>query len=197
MTDGETNHGGFLTLGAVPNTQEATPQDNTAGSRISTMLNAGNLVPFALFVVGVALVYMLSLRTGPAPASAEQQLVEARVDNALTQLKNVQSRTSQKILGHFEYDITTRQVPPQRLSGNPFIFYPPSQQPGLNEPQAQGESSQQTGPFARELSESLAIAEKLVLQSVLTGKHSNTAMISGNLITEGQKINGYCSPVHL
>ncbi len=155
------------------------------------MLNAGNLVPFALFVAGVALVYILSLRTGPAPASAEQQLVEAQVESALTQLKNVQSRTSQKILGHFEYDITTRQVPPERLNGNPFIFYPPSQQPGQLALPDQDESPQQAEPFARKLSKALAVAEKLVLQSVLTGKHSNTAMISGNLITEGQKINGW------
>ncbi len=190
MTDDVNNHSGVNSVGSQANTSAAAPQYIKPTNGISSMLNLDNLIPFGLFAVGVIVVYMLSLRTGPNTASAEQELMEAQIDSALVQLQSVQNQTSEDILQRFEYDITTRQVPPRRLNGNPFIFYPPSQRSDPK-PLATDDSSKPDEPLGRELSHAITLAEQLELQSVLTGKHGKTAMISGNLITEGQKIEGW------
>ncbi len=160
-------------------------------------LNRPNLLLLGLFIAGLAGVYVYSLREGPETASAEQRLVEAQVNSAIMGLRsNPVGKISRQdraavIVETFYYEAKQRQIPLESLNCNPFIFTPPESaattalKPQLEELPKPSASAQ------RELSDALAAVKQLKLQSVMMGSHGAMAMISNNLLTEGQQISGW------
>ncbi len=154
-------------------------------------LSSTNLILAILFAAGIFGVYLLSLNGGLAKASAQQQAVETSVDNALVLLNNStlnkkESKEEKEIVQAFYYEARQRQIPLKNLKTNPFVYEPPRYSPAspykadkiqIIEPQQEPDvlSAYET-------------AEKLTLQSVLKGSSGATAMISNNLLAEGQKI---------
>ena len=171
-----------------------------AGANLLTRLGAwkqGNLLLAVLFVAGIGCVYLLSLRNGPATASAQQKDQELKVESVLTQIRVRSAQTTgggavntHALVDTFYYETRQRQVPAEELPGNPFEFKPPVGNPTMpvSAPVEEGESN---AVGAKRLSEAIEAVRQLKLQSVLAGAGGATAMISNNLLTEGQTIAGW------
>jgi len=179
------------------------PEPSSAGPHLSRggrlrALGRGNMVLVLLFAAGLGCVYLLSLRSGPAKASAEQHRVELQVDSAILQLassnlgKVGQRGGATALVRTFYYQARHRQIPPEALEGNPFV-YTEAQSDLAAGLKATGEQSSppQQEIQQRNLSQALAAAKQLTLQSVLMNSHGRMAMISNNLLTEGQEIQGW------
>ncbi len=159
-----------------------------------------NIFLVVLFAGTAAVVYGLSLRKGPAEASAEQKTMETRVDSAILRIANedpAQAKTpssgqiTSRILKNFSNQIVERQIPLRDLKKNPFVFLslapansivvkkPPKPKPATKSPEEK----------SRE--EAMAILGTLHLQSVIMGRSGGTAIISNNLLTVGQSIEGF------
>jgi len=156
----------------------------------------GNLVLVGLFAASIACVYLLSLRSTPTAASAEQRRTELHVESALSLLvgpnptDTEKSRRARAVLDAFYCQAAQRQIPLEKLSGNPFIFRPPGEAASpAAEPLAAPPSPE--NPRDKELSEALTAVGQLTLQSVLMGSGGTTAMISNNILSEGQTIRGW------
>ena len=197
MPDQEFNVTGASPVQSIDNL--ATPPP-TAGANLLARLGAwkqGNVLLAVLFVAGIGCVYLLSLRNGPARASAQQKDEELKVETALTQIR---VRSAQPPAGRaantnvlvdtFYYETRQRQIPAEELPDNPFEFTLPAAKQSLpvSVPSEEGESN---AVGAKRLSEALDAVQQLKLQSVLAGTGGATAMISNNLLTEGQSIAGW------
>jgi len=155
----------------------------------------GNILLIGLFVTGAATVYGLSLRRGPAPASAEEKAAELQVDSALLQLtqgaKGHAATNTQEVIRSFYQEVAQRQIPLNQLSKNPFEFVPPM--PAV--PTGTQQEQQGTKPTAAKQDphpDPMAVLQSLVLQSVMRGgDRGASAIISGNLLTVGEKIEGF------
>jgi hypothetical protein len=173
-----------------PAPPEPPPAAPSAAGKL--LANKGNLLLAGLFAGGIFLVYLLSLRGGPSTANAEQQQVELQVETALSQFsangRKEESRKAREVVGSFYREARQRQVPIKQLSGNPFVYKSPG--PAEAAP-VKAQPAQEETIAARNLGEALDAARQLVLQSVLTGEHGNTAMISNNLLTEGQTLGDW------
>ena len=77
------------------------------------------------------------------------------------------------------------------LAGNPFIFVPPRSAVAAVAKPAEPPKPKVDDRKKQELSDALASVKALSLQSVLMGGRSAVAMISNNLLTEGQVIHGW------
>ncbi len=152
-------------------------------------LNAVNLILIGLVAAGILSVYMLSLFSGPAEASAEMQSNEARVDAALSKMSaGVNDKDPIAMIDTFYYEARQRQIPLGQLHGNPFVF---EASMGLN-----STSPMDHGPIkgsARiQKQQAMGAVQSLVLQTVLKAEGDRTkAIISNNLVSEGQNINGW------
>lgn len=153
---------------------------------------SANLLLVGLFAAGIACLWVLSLHKGPAAACADEATVETTVDNALSQLTPSNGQNSKEtaaVLDTFYYEAKHRQLPLGRLKGNPFVFSRPARAVAAPaEPVATPVPAPTAGNAA---GEALAAAARLSLQSVLMGNHETVAMISNNLLTEGQTIQGW------
>ncbi len=153
----------------------------------------GNSPLVTLFVMALAGVYLMSLRNEPAAASA-QQVQDGQVEIALARWQ-ARSEVVQKaggsasdLVNTFYYETKQRQIPLDRLGTNPFEFKPPAAAPpplvtNSTEPQPTGEEAAAI--------DALSAVKELRLQSILAGPHGATAMISNNILTEGQLIHGW------
>jgi len=156
----------------------------------------GNLFLVVLFAAGLAALYVLRLRAAPAQASAEQLRVQSQVDTALTKLSDFRLAARKPTDGGpdvadvFYFEARHRQIPLAQLRGNPFVFVAPSPKTHPLAPLKPG-PQETSGEETEQLSEAMAAVKALTLQSVLTGEHGATVMISNNLLTEGQKIRGW------
>jgi hypothetical protein len=181
-----------------PPASEAASPAAQAGpaARVLQALRQGNLLLVALVLAGLAGVYLLSLRSGPATASAQQVQDEMRVDAALTNLRHppeggLAAQKSRTIIDMFYHETRQKQVPVSQLVANPFVFKIPgagvamlvSQEPD----QAVKTDVDMSGPAA------LAAVRQLKLQSVLMGSRpsESLAMVSNNLLAVGQEVGGW------
>ena len=156
----------------------------------------GNLLPAVLFLAGIGMVALLSLRSGPASALAQQSENETNVTSTLTQLKSDAARgakaynKAKAVVEMFHYQTDQRQIPPNQLEGNPFEFRVRREE----QPKQLAAAARETvEPSADSLglAEAMTVVKKLQLQSVLKSSNGATAMISNNLLTEGQVIQGW------
>ena len=103
MTELQTNLGnGSYPAGGAGNTMPGpedqranTPGSGTKGPARFQIPGAGGLVLVGLFLAGITGLYVLSLSSGPASASASDadRLVEARIDSVLSELDGPASST--------------------------------------------------------------------------------------------------------
>ena len=156
-------------------------------------INSANLLLVGLFVAGTGCLYLLSLANGPEAASAGERSTEAKIDAVLMQIGKVKEdagETTSAIVDTFYYEAAQRQIPLDQLAGNPFRYRPAhaSQDAAANgNPAPGGEQARRDAA----VEDAAAAVQKLVLQSVLTGADGAKAMISNNLLSEGQTINGW------
>jgi len=161
-----------------------------------------NAFLMALFITGAAVVYGLSIKKEPAKASAEQKLVEAQIDSAILRLSQqaVDSstrpsagRVTREILRSFQERILKSQIPLRNLAKNPFVFVPPVRMaPVVNNKNSDtGKAANSQSSQRKTQQDIIESLKKLHLQSVMIGKGGATAIISNNLLTVGQKIEGF------
>ncbi|MFP3936892.1 MAG: hypothetical protein ACLFVW_01030 [Phycisphaerae bacterium] len=151
----------------------------------------GNLVVPAVFVMGIAVVYMLGMRAGPREASADEQQNELRVESALDRLDRVETddRDAKTVVQSFYTNTKRRQIPAGNLSRNVFT----TEHAGLGEdPQSYSESDggESSGGSSAQR-EALSRVKSLRLQSVLSGQSDSRALISDTLVSEGETIEGW------
>lgn len=163
--------------------------------RRNPFLTRGNLLMAVLFAGGIAGVYALSLRMGPARAMASQMQAHSRVDAALNALNVLDAKGSvemhkrnsaRAIVNEFYMAAKQRQVQAEALQGNPFI----RQDPRKAQAEAPGAPVEPETKPAEDMAASLQAVKTLKLQSVLVGKET-IAVISNNLLTVGQTIKGW------
>jgi hypothetical protein len=182
---------------------EGTPEAVKQAGHTFRAFKQGNMPLVVLFAAGIACVYLLSLRQGPARASAQQQADELRVESALIQLRvradeaktpagsaAAMAGSAAALVETFYYETKQRQIPPDQLAGNPFEFKPPKKESPKSVAALPTESEEPLGDATR-YGDALTAVKQLRLQSVLSGPYGATAMISNNLLTEGQVICGW------
>ncbi|MCJ7544016.1 MAG: hypothetical protein MUP47_05525 [Phycisphaerae bacterium] len=163
--------------------------------RILRWFKQGNTPLAVLFAAALASVYLLSLRHGPASAMAQEKAEDGQVETALaqwqarTEVAKRTAGTAADLVTTFYYETQQRQIPPERLAGNPFEFKPLSSAPAV--PLASAAEPEPPGGDPSGTIDALSALKELRLQSVLAGPHGATAMISNNILTEGQVIRGW------
>jgi hypothetical protein len=159
-------------------------------------LARGNVLLIGLFVAAIAGVYILRVSNGPPKASAAVQENETKMDSFLQTIDQLnsdkQKATSDSVASTFYYEARQRQIDVKELRVNPFDFQAPPE-PGVTPTTAPVDSARvvQDQEDAQELSQAMAGAKALKLQSVIAGSGGATAMISNNLLTVGQRISGW------
>lgn len=150
----------------------------------------GNLVVPAVFVMGIAIVYMLGMRAGPREASADEQQNELRVETALTRLDNVETddRDAKTVVQSFYTDTKRRQIPADELQRNIFAAEHTGRSDGRQGYDSDGGDSSGGSSALRD---ALSRARSLRLQSVLSGQNDSRALISDTLVSEGETIEGW------
>jgi hypothetical protein len=162
-------------------------------SRRASVIIRNNLILACLFAAGLLGVYLLSLRGGPTQASAEQLQAEQQVDAALLakspSIKD--SRSAKTIVDSFYEEARLRQIPIGSLKTNPFlqrVRLAAAIAPAATNP---AESAIATVASMDQTAATDAV-KQLKLQTILSGADGRAlAMISNNLISEGQTISGW------
>ncbi len=159
-------------------------------------LRGGNMLIVAVFAASLIGLYIYSISRGPKEASAKEQLVEAQVDNAILTLKALsqtspKSNSATRMVEAFYYEAKQRQVPLEKLNGNPFIFIPPEPVEPAEPEVKEFDKTPEPNAQEKELADAMAEVKKLKLQSVMVGSSSAIAMISNNLLSVGQEISGW------
>jgi len=173
--------------------EPSVPQTSSMGGKLR-QLGGGNLVLVGLFVAGALCVYFLSIRKGPSQASAEQLTAEAKVEVALNQIRQDEEdragRPSEAmaVVESFYHETGARQIPASKLKGNPFAFKPPGEEESAPRDTQETGFSVFDGPV---YGTKLCPVDQLHLQSILKGRDGAVAMISNNLLREGQTIEGW------
>ncbi len=172
----------------------------SAGGSYKAQMTRTNIILVLLFIGGAGMVYGLSLRKGPASASAQQQLIESNVDSAIDRLKHgggrapAAQRVTRDLLGDFSQKIVRWQVPMDQLAKNPFVFISPAPQPDAPSVKAAAlRKRPEKTPEQLTLEQVMVRFKKLRLQSVMmgSGDGDGVAIISNNLLTVGQQIEGF------
>ncbi len=185
-----------------PAAEAQAPAGRQEAGTYRAQMTRANVMLALLFIGGAAGVYALSLREGPAEASAEQQLAEAQVDSAIERFSQRPSgssrptagRMTRELLRDFYSEIRQRQIPLKGLKKDPFLFVRPA---GEALPSAAEEAKRPAGGPREDarpeesLEEAQARFETLQLRSIMMGRGGGTAIISNNLVTVGQKIDWF------
>ena len=144
-----------------------------------------------LFAAGLAFLYVMNLMKGPATASAQQMQAQSDVEQALIKLSSSGAapgpgKTTAAIVETFYCEAKHRQIPADSLKSNPFVFkaIPPAPPP------APPEANVVVKSVEPGVAEAMDAVKALSLRSVLMGAKP-AAIISDNLLTEGQSIHGW------
>ncbi len=179
--------------GAAPPTTTSGPGKRPAAHKGPKLpISTVNFLMIGLYGTGILGVYLLSLRTGPKAASAEEQATTAKVEVLLNMDRdaNAQPKLDEtaSVVDTFYYEAEQRQIPLRLLVGNPFLYVPP----GIGDPNEEDPNVSVTRTDKeKERERMMAVARSLQLQSVLSKGERAMAIISGNLVAEGQSINGW------
>lgn len=169
-------------------------------SRYRAQMARANVFMGALFIGAAALVYGLALRKGPSRAAAAMdRAVQADVDNAIRRFASdawLSPRTARPgmrasmLLRSFHEQVRRRQIPLEQLAKDPFEFVPPP--PLKPVTTAPAEPAPPAGAVTRAEPTRAEVRErfkKLRLQAVQKGRAGAIAIISNNLVAEGQAID--------
>jgi len=157
----------------------------------------GNMLLIGVFAAGIVCVCVLGLRQVPQGALGEQQPSEIPTKTKLKDMVNNNPADETKpgkgmgIVDTFYYQAKQRQIPIEALPGNPFV----SRSPRLAAPKPKM-ATKDVEDQDDSLTEAIKRVKELRLQSVLVGSGGATAMISGQLLTKGQKIREW-TVVHI
>ncbi|MDY7011428.1 MAG: hypothetical protein SVV80_11860 [Planctomycetota bacterium] len=191
------------TEGVAPEVGEGSDGANRQQKRKSAyraQMIRSNIFLIVLFVGGAAAIYGLSLRKGPDEASAEQQMAETQVDSAILRIANedpIKAKTpssgqiTSRVLKNFYDRIAERQIPLSELKKNPFVFVPAAPVTPFVVKSSSQSGTTEKSPEEKRREETTAILKTLHLQSVMMGRDGGTALISNNLLTVGQTIEGF------
>ncbi len=169
-------------------------------SHYKAQMMRSNIFFVVLFIGGAATVYGLSLRKGPAAASAEQKMVETQVDSAILRIANEDStgvktpssgQITSRVLKNFYDQIAERQIPLSELKKNPFVFIPTAPATSIVVKNSQKPKVIEKSPEEKSHEETMVVLKTLHLQSVMMGQDGGTAIISDNLLMVGQTIEGF------
>lgn len=146
-----------------------------------------------LFIAGVGVVGIMSLRDGPAKASATDKATEQQVEDFLAksgpkddQVKQFQD--TKEVVDTFYHYASRHQVPLDDLNSNPFVFGD-KKDAAANAGRAAG--NKQAKLAAKRRAELHAEFSKLKLQSVMMGPRGGTAIIDNNFLAKGHKIGSF------
>jgi len=186
---------GMIPAGRSPSAFEPSAGYRPSGRALP--ISKGNLLLAGAFAAGIVCIYILSLRGGPSQASAEQNETQTQVDNVLSKLAAAGagggiSKKDQAGINTSYYEARHRQIDLSALRGNPFVFArSPADKPASRPENPVGAKVEPKAEESQDYTRALQEAQKLSLQTILTGSSGSTAMISNNLLTEGQTINGW------
>ena len=181
---------------------EPAPVDQPAPARVTKParkkrlpISGNNLVLAAMFVGGVAAVYILKLSVKPDTASATQRNAELKVDAAIAQMTSPKPKatgltTAQSVVDTLRNDAVDRQIPAWVVGKNPFIFKVPKKKPrdSTHENTKSGLNTGSDIDLAK--AEALSRVRGLELQTILIVAEP-IAMISGRSITKGRMVRGW------
>ena len=179
---------------APPAIPAGSPGKPPVRKRGKVRLSPVNFVMIGLYGAGILGVYLLSLRAGLPKVQAAQQTDIQRVEEELRKLDKTIIPTESKIdetvavVDTFYYEASQRQIPLKQLPVNPFLYVPPDANKLKLTPTGRSVAQIQR---AEELARAEEAFKRLELQSVLTGGETPTAIISGNLVSEGQTVDGW------
>jgi len=164
---------------------------------VMAQLRFSSFLPAGMFVAGLACVLLLAAQSGPAPASAQATQTETQVESTLSRLVSsaqagkLPAGQDEAIINTFYYEARHRQISVADLRSNPFVFTRIAGVSGASLLGAAPAASQAASDGALEYGQAVLAARGLTLQTILTGSGRSTAMISNNLLTEGQTICGW------
>ena len=165
-----------------------------AAARKARSLGQGNLMLIAMFLTTLGGLYLLSEWRGPTRATAENRTAEHQVDDALARLDgNGRAKTHtdvKALVDGFYGQAKERQIVLADLACNPFVYQPVRMRPSVV-PKAPATPTPTQVERTQRVEDALKDAQALRLQSVLVGQGQNSAIISNNLLTVGQKIRGW------
>ncbi|MFP4053742.1 MAG: hypothetical protein ACLFV7_07760 [Phycisphaerae bacterium] len=173
---------------------EATPAPPSGAEKAKADLaekvnkvGAANLMLAGLFVAGIVVLYLLSLRGNAEKAVAQQTTEEIRVSGALAKFSRRRD-SAKSIVDSFYFDAAQRQIPRKMLSGDPFEAQERKEpEPVEIDPEMVVVQPETTSEKAR----ALAAAKALRLQSILSGPQGDIAMIGNELIRLGDSVAGW------
>lgn len=183
--------------GAPDDSVVTPPPPRTGLSRRSKTIIRNNLLLAAMFLGGLAGLMLLHMRSGPQQAQAqlsrEEMQVEAVIGKIGKTFSGSSDRSAKEIVDSFYFEARERQIPLEKLRGNPFVFTLPATAAPVETAPVVEAATRPAGenPEVRAQTDAMAAAHGLQLQTVLSGAHGATAMISNNLLGEGQTIAGW------
>ena len=158
----------------------------------------GNMLLIGVFAAGILCVCVLGLRQPPQGASGQQSPSQMPAESQLEGLGKGKPNGELKpgegmgIVHTFYYQAKQRQIPIEALPGNPFV----SRSPRLAAPPVAQTPTKGDDAHYDSLIEAIEQVKTLKLQSVMVGSGKATAMISGQILTEGKKIQAW-TVVHI
>ncbi len=154
-------------------------------------VNRSAVILLITCLMGVGAIYLFGLRNKPKEATAQEQEVEAKVDQVLAKLVNQQKKaearklfqdTDNMVRVFYDYP-AKQQVEVDQLQRNPFSRIL-AKDDGANDVD---EALKRREQLRTELSGKSA---KFVLQSVLQGRKGAKCLIDGNIYSEGETLDG-------
>ena len=157
----------------------------------------GNIVLAVMTAASLGAVGLLALRAKPQAASAEETQAGTQLEATIAMLDmpaHVRDGKADTMKEAFYCESARRQIPMEKLLGNPFVFVSPEPPPETTtKPDKSSSRSAKRQSLSRneEFSRAMREVRKLELESVLLGPQGPVAMISGNLLAKGQIISGW------
>lgn len=164
------------------------------GQTNRSKVNKATLAMIGLFVAGAAVVGILSMRSGPAPATANDQAAEEQVNSfiARTEGQNEQLKDfkdTKEVVDRFYNYASSHQVPVDDLKANPFVFGDPKKPRGGTVPSPKPNDDMRLAASQRRKLHSEF--DKLNLQSIMMSPRGGTAIINNNFVAEGHKVGSF------
>lgn len=173
------------------NKQGVSPQLSPTRAKRTGAVRSNALL-IAVFAAGVTCVYLLGLREPPRMASGEQRQAEPLIDpgsrtSGKSDSADLKPGKGMAVVNTFYYQAKQRQIPAESLLGNPFV----NRSPRIAVPAPTKAEPKVDHTMSQSFKEAMEQVKKLRLESVLMGPDQSLAVISGQLLTEGQKVRGW------
>lgn len=162
-------------------------------------INRSTAMMGLMFLGGLTWVFFASRQFTPVTLSEEEQRNQAIIEAGLKDMmkvttgKETSRRKMRRMIRSIYFEAKNRQIPIDELKRNPFVFEAAQAQAPKPEPVQPRPAPRPREPEPVKSPEPAAQApplEGIRLQSVLLGNPAS-AMISGNMVNEGQTLRGW------